>query len=167
VFRLVTAPVIVKVARPSIRHTAAVVSLVEWVTRHGVPSVPLLSGVPQPLDLAGCAVTLWQYLPPARAIAAVDLAAPLQALHEVPLPPLPLPDLDALGAIHHSIQASSIVSAAERDILLRRWSHLVDAVPELRYDGPPRLISMATHSIGTRCGTRRTTGLCSLTGTAQ
>ncbi|KOX20229.1 hypothetical protein ADK67_30650 [Saccharothrix sp. NRRL B-16348] len=140
VFRLVTAPVIVKVARPNIRHTAAVVALVEWVTEHGVPSVPLLAGTSQPLEAAGCGVTLWRYLPPTRQIAASDIAVPLRALHEVPLPSLPLPELDALGAIHHSIQASRIISDHERDVLLRRWSRLVDAVPGLRYDGPPRLI---------------------------
>ncbi|MFE9745924.1 phosphotransferase enzyme family protein [Saccharothrix saharensis] len=140
VFRLVTAPVIVKVARPNIRHTAAVVSLVEWVVEHGVPSVPLLSGTGQPLEVAGCGVTLWRYLPPTRLIAAGDIAVPLRALHEVPLPPIPLPELDALGAIHNSIQASTIISAQERGVLLRRWSRLVDAVPGLRYEGPPRLI---------------------------
>jgi Ser/Thr protein kinase RdoA (MazF antagonist) len=140
VFRLVTAPVIVKVARPNIRHSAAVVSLVEWVAEHGVPSVPLFAGAGQPLEVAGCGVTLWRYLPPTRQIAAGDIAVPLRALHEVPLPPLPLPELDALGAIHHSIQASTIVSAHERGVLLRHWNRLVDTVPELRCVGGPRLL---------------------------
>ncbi|MCE6997762.1 aminoglycoside phosphotransferase family protein [Saccharothrix sp. S26] len=140
VFRLATVPVIVKVARPNIRHTAAVVSLIGWVVDHGVPTVPLLPDVPQPLEVAGCGVTFWRYLPPTRPIAADDIAVPLRALHDAPLPPFPLPELDALGAIHHSIQASTILSPPERGVLLRRWSRLVDMVPRLRYDGPPRLI---------------------------
>jgi aminoglycoside phosphotransferase (APT) family kinase protein len=140
VFRLVTEPVVVKVVRPGIRHTRDMVKLVQWLVGQGVPSVALLEKIRQPLQLAGCAVTLWHYLPQERAISAADIAGPLRALHELPPPPMKVPELDALGAIHHSIQVSRLLSTEERESLLRHWKRLVDLVPQLRYSAGPQLI---------------------------
>ncbi len=128
VYRLVTAPVIIKVVRPSILHTEDVIRLVRWLADEQVPTVPLLD-VEQPMHLASCAVTLWRYLPQDRMVSAVEIAEPLLSLHRLGTAPVELPRLDALGAIRHSIDASKIVSDAERSQLEER---LADIVSRLR-----------------------------------
>lgn len=140
VYQLVTAPVVVKVARPGSRQNADVVSLVQWLEHQAVPTVPLLPGVEQPLDIEGCAVTLWRYLPQRRAIAAGDIAEPLATLHQVGRPPMSLPPLEAVRAIRRGITASRILSASERAVLWQRCEVLVETTAELDYQLAPTLI---------------------------
>jgi Phosphotransferase enzyme family len=140
VYQLVTAPVVVKVARPGISHLRHIVALVHWLREQDVPTVPLLEHVDQPLSVGGYEVTLWQYLPQTRPILAGDIAEPLVALHRLPPPPMTLPTLDALAAIHHSIDRGHILTAEERVILHGRWERLNELVPWLSYGQPPRLL---------------------------
>lgn len=63
VYRLTTAPVVVKVARPSIGRGKDIVLLVQWLAEQAIPIVSLATDVEQPLELAGCEVTLWCYFP--------------------------------------------------------------------------------------------------------
>ena len=116
VYQLTTAPVVVKVVRPGIKHTEDVVKLVRWLAEQHVPTVPLLD-IEQPMHLAGCAITLWRYLPQDQAVSAADIAQPLLSLHSLKTVPLELPELDALGMIRHSIEASTILSDDERTVL--------------------------------------------------
>lgn len=138
VYQLSTAPVVVKVVRPGIRHTEDVVKLVWWLAEQHVPTVPLLD-IEQPMHLAGCAVTLWRYLPQSQAVSAEDIARPLLSLHRLGPVPLELPQLDALGMIRHSIEASTIVSDVERTVL---EEFLNDVAARLRLveTSEPRLI---------------------------
>ncbi len=140
VYQLVTAPVVVKVARPGMHHLRQVVSLVHWLLDQDVPTVPLLEHILQPLDIEGYAVTLWQYLPPTRAILAGDIAEPLATLHRAPAPPVELPHLDALATIRRSIERSRILTVEERAILRSKWERLTELVPRLGYAQPPRFI---------------------------
>jgi hypothetical protein len=133
VYRLVTAPVVIKVARPGARHIAEVIELVSWLEKHAVPTVRLWDGVSQPLNVAGVAVTLWEYLPQERSVLAGDIAAPLQALHNTPLPPLRLRPLDPFGEIRYSIEASRILVASDRDMLLERCSTLAHQAKDISF----------------------------------
>lgn len=116
VYQLTTAPVVVKVVRPGIKHTEDVVKLVRWLAEQHVPTVPLLD-IEQPMHLAGCAITAWRYLPQDQAVSAADIAQPLLSLHSLRPVPLELPELDALGMIRHSIEASTTLSDDERTLL--------------------------------------------------
>ncbi|SDP94132.1 phosphotransferase family protein [Lentzea jiangxiensis] len=138
VYRLVTAPVVVKVVRPSIRHTEEVVRLVRWLAEEHVPTVPLLD-VEQPMHLAGCTVTFWRFLPQDHEVPTSEIAEPLSCLHRLKTAPVDLPRLDALGAIRHSIDASKIVSDAERS---RLEEYLTDITVRLQQaeHGEHRLI---------------------------
>lgn len=139
VYRLATAPVVVKVARPGIRHTEDVVRLVQWLIEQHVPTVPLLDAE-QPMHLAGCAVTLWRYLPQDKKISAGDVALPLRALHEVREVPIALPRLDALGAIRHSIEVSTLVSEIERAVLEEFLNDVTFRLQDIQFSNPPQLI---------------------------
>ncbi|MGZ3144447.1 phosphotransferase family protein [Lentzea chajnantorensis] len=138
VYRLVTAPVIVKVLRPNIRHTENVVRLVRWLSERHVPTLSLLD-IEQPLDITGCAVTLWPYLPQNREMSAGEIAEPLFSLHRLTTAPIELPQLDALGAIRRSIDSSTIVSAAERNRLERHLSDVTSRLQQVELS-EPRLI---------------------------
>ncbi|WP_063710809.1 phosphotransferase [Actinokineospora enzanensis] len=140
VFKLVTAPVIVKVTRPGITHTDVVVSLVEWLHEHNVPTVSLIQGSPQPLTVAGCAVTFWEYLPQSTPILAQEIAEPLRVLHECPPPPQALPALDPIGAIHRSIDTSRILDDDERRLLRRTCGDLETLYRQLPYQDTSRVL---------------------------
>lgn len=140
VYRLLMAPVVVKVARPSVGRGANVVSLVQWLTSQAVPTVQLATDVEQPLELAGCAVTLWRYLPQSRPVVAGDIAEPLATLHRAALPPMPVPPLEPVSAIRRGIASSRILSDAERAALRLRCEELAEAMTELDYQLAPTLI---------------------------
>jgi aminoglycoside phosphotransferase (APT) family kinase protein len=99
-----------------------------------------VTDVEQPLELAGCAVTLWHYLPQGRPIVAADIAEPLTALHRAGLPPLPLPALTPVGAIRSGIAGSRILDDAARAVLVRRCDELAEAVTTLDYILKPALV---------------------------
>ncbi|MGX7824091.1 phosphotransferase family protein [Actinokineospora sp. 24-640] len=140
VYKLASAPVIVKVARPNVSHSDAVVSLVRWLSTHGVPTVTLIPGLDQPLTLAGCAVTFWQYLPQAGPIRACDIAEPLAMLHQVPPPAMSLPRLAPVHAIQRAISTSALLVESEKTILQRRCDDLAESFADLRYMWQPTLI---------------------------
>lgn len=140
VYQLVSAPVVVKVTRPGTHHAAEVVSLVRHLISHGVPTVPLATDVAQPVTVAGCAVTLWRYLPQERPIRTGDIGSPLAALHNAPPPATALPPLRPIPAIKHDITASRILDDAERAALRYRCDELSETTAELNYLFTPTLI---------------------------
>ncbi len=140
VYQLVTAPVVVKVARPGRYQLRQVPSLVQWLLARSVPTVPLLGHIAQPLEVEGYVVTLWRYLPQTRPILAGDIAEPLASLHRAPMPPVKLPRLDALASIRSSIERSRILTVEERTILRGKWERLTELVSRLSYEQPSRLL---------------------------
>lgn len=140
VYKLGSAPIVVKIARPGVQHTSTVVRLVRWLTDHNVPSVPLHQGVDQPLSLGGCAVTFWRYLPQARPITAGDIAGPLAALHAAPSPPLTLPELNPIGAIERSLRANRVLTGDEVELLRDRCRKLAAELSLVRFTGRRTLV---------------------------
>jgi hypothetical protein len=139
VYQLTASPAVVKVARPGTHHVPQVVALARWLVRQGVPTVSLID-IDQPIVVHGYFVTMWQYLPQTHSILASDIAAPLAALHRLPLPPVNLPQLDALAAIRRSIERSRILTTREQAILRGKWERLSELVPRLTYEHSPRLL---------------------------
>lgn len=141
VYRLITAPVIVKIARPddSAEHIQRTVDLTRWLTSLAFPTVPLLD-VAQPVVTDRAVATFWRYLPQHRPIEADDIARPLRQLHELPLPPVKLPALDAVAAIRRSLSKHKILSPGELDFLAERCDTLERELTGISYDQPPRLL---------------------------
>lgn len=140
VYRLTTAPVVVKVARPSQTNVREVVRLVRWATENGIPTVGLLDDVQQPVEIGGCAITFWHYLSQSRPITAGDIARPLRALHTAPHPSTPTRNLDAPAAIKWALDQSQLLTDTEREALLDTWERLRSLAPTLPYEAPPQLI---------------------------
>lgn len=127
VFLLASQPVVVKVLRRGTEIEAAVATtqLAQWLQRQGFPTVPLHPGIDQPQLIDDHAVTYWTYIPqPAAPVAAADLGKPLRTLHELPLPSIPLPRLDAFAAIRKSIDTTTTLTDDELDTLSGRYDEL-------------------------------------------
>jgi Ser/Thr protein kinase RdoA (MazF antagonist) len=141
VYRLAAAPVIVKIARPddSAEQIQRAVGLTRWLTSLSFPTVPLLD-IAQPVVAGGAAATFWRYLPQHRPVEAGDIARPLRQLHELPLPPVRLPALDAVAAIRRSLRKHKILSSGELDFMTERCDTLERKLPGISYDQPLRLI---------------------------
>ncbi|MQY19885.1 aminoglycoside phosphotransferase family protein [Nocardia macrotermitis] len=149
VYRLVSAPVVVKIDRPHQGATAVdVVALVRWLRARQV-SVVGLASVRQPMEIDGCVVTFWQYLPQYREIIAPDLAEPLSMLHSLRTrPPQWLPARHLAGTftrIARSIAASRILTPEHRALLRAERARLAARAAEVTFVLPPGLIHGDAH----------------------
>lgn len=136
VVRLVSAPVVVKIARrgSSIETTGSTVALVRWLADRGFPTVALHPGVEQPVLVDGHTVTFWTYLPqPDLPVTACQLGGPLRMLHALPMPPFAVRELDAIAAIRFSLAASTALSGDESHFLAERADVLERQLAGLRY----------------------------------
>jgi hypothetical protein len=149
VYRLLRAPVVVKIDRPCVgKAPVDVAGLARWLHRQDVPVVPPVP-TRQPLEFDGCAVTFWRYLPPSREIIAADLAGPLSLLHALRTrPPQRLPGRhlrDTFARIAESIDASRILSPSDRMLLRAERARLAARAPEIAFALPPGLIHGDAH----------------------
>ncbi|MGW0251156.1 phosphotransferase family protein [Nocardia goodfellowii] len=137
VYKLASAPVVVKVGRPNHVGHIDVVGLVRWLEKMEVPTVALVD-TDQPLQIAGCPVTFWRYMDQERGISsAAELAQPLAQLHSCPTEsPIGLPNRhidNTLVAITNAIETSEILTPRHRSILSARRDALVDQAAAIRF----------------------------------
>ncbi|WP_024799966.1 phosphotransferase family protein [Nocardia sp. BMG51109] len=149
VYRLVSEPIVVKIDRPSDGSAALdVVALVRWLRARDVPVVPLADAV-QPLEIDGCAVTFWRYLPQRREIVAADLAEPLSRLHRLhhrPAQWLPTNHLaDTFARIGYAIDANTILPPSDRRLLRAERNRLAAQRDTISFPLPEGLIHGDAH----------------------
>ncbi|MBB3733806.1 aminoglycoside phosphotransferase family protein [Nonomuraea dietziae] len=99
-------------------QTAAAVREVQvarWLEAQEVPAVQALPNVDQPAEVDGRAVTWWQELPPHRHGTAVEVAAALRRLHDLP-PPITFDvgRLDPFVRLSDRIERAATLSEADR-----------------------------------------------------
>lgn len=162
-YQLASVPIVVKIARPTIGHVRQVVQLVRWLEQCDVPTVSLWNSIDQPLQVAGCAVTFWRYLPPTSPISAGDSAEPLSALHGIGAPPITVPMYAPLNAIRRSIDASRLLTIEDQKLLKDRCEALSSEADEVQYELPPGVIH-GDPQHGNACGTRISIGQCCAIG---
>jgi Ser/Thr protein kinase RdoA (MazF antagonist) len=141
VYKLDKDEVIVKIARPdySREDIDRSVTLTQWLMALGFPTVPLLE-VQQPVIAQGAVATFWRYLPQSRAIMASDIALPLRAMHELPLPPFAMPQIEAVSAIRYSLDNEQILDSDDHAFLAERCDGLAASLAGLQYDTQPCLL---------------------------
>ncbi|MVO90221.1 aminoglycoside phosphotransferase family protein [Streptomyces sp. p1417] len=143
------AAVVMKVARRGtpIEKVRRTVCFVQWLVDRGFPTVPLHPGLEQPVVIDGHAVTFWTYLPQPEGlpVAASKIAKPLFALHNLPTPPLSLPQHDNIRAIRASLATITSLPAAALRFLSDRadrlevdLEHVAFALPEGPLQGDPQ-----------------------------
>ncbi|NIL40709.1 phosphotransferase [Salinispora arenicola] len=166
--------VVVKIAPAEfgVERMRAVVTLVRWLVGQGFPTVGLSPRLPQPLLVGEHAATVWQRLDPANdtPVTTAELGTLLRQLHALPAPPVSLPTLEPVDSIRRSVQRSTILTAGDRDLLLKRleplaarWREmsfawgvsLIQSDPQSRnalrrFDGTPVLADWDGAAIGPR-----------------
>lgn len=144
VVRLRHDPVVVKIARRGTPHQEVerTVRFVRWLMEQGFPTAPLHPvAVEQPLVVDGAAVTFWTYLPqPAEAVAAVQLARPLAALHALPVPDLGLPQHDNVTAIRRSLTSTVTLPPEDLVFLSEQADILEKELDDIAFGRPMGLI---------------------------
>ncbi|MFJ2478417.1 phosphotransferase family protein [Streptomyces sp. NPDC087659] len=142
VVRLRRDPVVVKIARKGSRYedVERTVQFVQWLMARGFPTAPL-HDVPQPVIVDGHSITFWTYLPqPDHPVTAQQLAVPLQELHNLPTPPIQLPEHDTVTAIGRSIAAANVLPASTRAFLSERLERLTKELDEIDFLFPDTVI---------------------------
>lgn len=144
VFRLASAPVIVRVARSvdGLAAAARPVRVARWLADHGVPAVAALD-VEQPFVVAGRVVTVWESVSAASAHGTTgELGALLHRLHALPMPDIALPaeSIETAGEVEARVGALTTIGADDRRMLTSRMTRIVEAYRELSFVLPPGLI---------------------------
>lgn len=142
VVRLRHDPVVVKIARRGSRYedVERTVRFVQWLMDLDFPTSPL-HDVAQPTVVDGHFATFWTHLPqPEEPVTAQQLAEPLLTLHNLPAPPMQLPEHDAVAAIGRSITAADVLPAATRAFLNERLERLSKELDEIDFLFPETVI---------------------------
>ncbi|NEB14774.1 aminoglycoside phosphotransferase family protein [Streptomyces coelicoflavus] len=138
-FRLASAPVIVRVARGREWLTTArkEVAVSGWLAEEGFSAARIVEDVEQPLLIDGYPVTFWrQIVEGDRKPAYGELGAVLRDLHALTVPAgLELPRFDPFGRQELRIDRASIPED-DRTFLRKRWRELQDRYRELEFDTP-------------------------------
>lgn len=166
--------VVVKIAPEEfgLDRTRIVVAVVQWLSARQFPTVSLSPRLRQPLLVDGYAVTVWERLDPAhdKPVTTSELGTLLRKLHALPAPPVSLPRLQPIDNVRQSVAKSTIISAEDRDLLLKRleslaarWSamdfplgaSLIQSDPQTRnalrrFDGAPVLADWDGAATGPR-----------------
>jgi Ser/Thr protein kinase RdoA (MazF antagonist) len=141
VFRLATAPVVVRIGR-SVGYLNAArreLALSGWLSAGGVPVVQAADvAAVQPLVVDGRVVTFWRAAGSGDAYGSVvELAAILRRLHGLAAPVgLVLPELDPFARADARIRASVDVAPADRAYLLDRVAELREKYATLSFALP-------------------------------
>lgn len=137
VYRLPSAPVIVRIAR-DVDAAAAMdraVAVARWLESENFPATRVLSGVEQPLTAGGRVVTFWESAQEREEYATVtELADLLRRLHWLEEPEsLRLSHFDPVGKLWCSLRAMRGVSAEDAAFLEQRVTRLAKEYGELDF----------------------------------
>jgi aminoglycoside phosphotransferase (APT) family kinase protein len=148
VFRLAAQPVVIRIAGSwALRHRVAkVVRVANWLAEHDFPAVRLLPGVTQPVQVGEYLATVWAEVPTgSRRPTTRDLAVLLRRLHELPPPPLALPDWSPLDDVARRIGDAEVLDAEDREFLEQRCTTLAEQLATLEFPLPPAIVHGDAH----------------------
>lgn len=121
-----TGRIVARVARSG-QATAAAreVKIARWLEAHQVPAVQAVPGLDQPVVVDGRAVTWWVELPPHRHGTAVQVAAALRRLHDLPIPTdVELGRLDPFVRLAERIERATALPEDDRVWMRERLADL-------------------------------------------
>ena len=149
IYRLVGAPVVVRIARSSRRWPDAVkeVRMSRWLADQGVRVAQLAGVDEQPFDVDGHPVTFWQFIDGRRGQPSDigDLARILRSIHELPVEQAPeLPAFDPFARVVHRIEQSPIPED-DRAFLARTLDEFRAQVWELDFPLTPAVLHGDAH----------------------
>ncbi|MER6558537.1 phosphotransferase [Streptomyces sp. NPDC001027] len=116
------------------RRLETAVSLTRWLVANGFPATEP-SDISQPITNGPYVITFWKHYlqsgegaPPAGPLG--DL---LRALHDLPPPPIDLPDYRPLASFNATLKASTFLTDDLRDWLTTRMTELLDSYEQLDF----------------------------------
>ncbi|GAA2411218.1 aminoglycoside phosphotransferase family protein [Nonomuraea africana] len=131
--------IIARVSRAGqVAAAAREVRVARWLESHKVPAVQALPGVEQPAEIDGRAVTWWRELPPHRHGTALEVAAALRLLHDLPPPTtFDVGRLDPFVRLAERIDRAATLTEPDRAWMRKhlaglraRWASLPGGLPE-------------------------------------
>ncbi|MGC0403363.1 aminoglycoside phosphotransferase [Streptomyces sp. SAI-126] len=138
-FRLASAPVIVRVARgkewlPKARTEVAVSG---WLAEEGFPAARIVGDLEQPLLVEGHPVTFWHLIVEGdRKATYGELGGVLRDLHSLKLPEgLELPSFEPFDKQELRMERA-VIPPDDKVFLRKRWRELQDKYAELRFETP-------------------------------
>ncbi|MFJ8028855.1 aminoglycoside phosphotransferase family protein [Streptomyces sp. NPDC096311] len=139
-FRLVSVPMIVRIAR-SVEYLSAArkeVAVSRWLAGEGFPAARVVEDLEQPLMVDGHPVTFWHLIVDAgRAATYGELGAVLRDLHALALPDgLELPQYSAFGLSDLRLERAAGISDDDLQFLRKRGQELKERLAELRFGSP-------------------------------
>ncbi|MCQ9179278.1 aminoglycoside phosphotransferase family protein [Streptomyces sp. IBSBF 2953] len=135
VFLLAAEGVVVRVSPISQqRRLETAVSLARWLVANDFPATEPVN-VPQPVAYGPYVVTFWQHYPQPEhgAPPAGRLGDLLRALHDLPPPPLALPEYRPLTSFKNAVDHSTYLAPRQREWLTARRKELLDAYGKLDF----------------------------------
>lgn len=147
VYALAGAPVVLRiVGSRALRHRAAkVVAVARHFERHGVPSIRLLPGVDQPIQVDEHVVTAWVRVEhEGRRPTAQDLGRLLRRVHALP-PPEGVGEWAPLADVRARVADAEEIDPGDRRFLLRRCAEVEAALSELEFPLPRTLVHGDAH----------------------
>ncbi|WP_080646774.1 phosphotransferase family protein [Salinispora arenicola] len=140
VFDLVTSPVVVRIpGSPSVNERVnKVVAVAKWLEENDMPSVRLVEGLPQPLEIANTRVTFWQRVPPANTSpTGYDLGRALRRYHTLPHPKLELPTWQPMISVRSRIESEDVLTPGDHAFLIEKCDEVQEALDGVPYFLPP------------------------------
>lgn len=134
VFALPTARLVIRIARSHqlLNRVPKVVQLAQWFAQVDAPTIRLLGGIEQPVQIGDLMATVWHYIPSTASSPTVDDLGPaLREFHALATPPFPLPRWDPVGDARRRIADADGLREGERDFLLGWCDRLQPQVTDL------------------------------------
>ncbi|EGD42817.1 aminoglycoside phosphotransferase [Nocardioidaceae bacterium Broad-1] len=135
VFALPNSHLVVRIAGSAAvgRSAGKVVDVARWLEHHDMPTVRLATDVPQPLDIEGHAVSLWELVSDTgRSATARDIGHILRLFHSLNDAP-DLPPWNTLGLIRSRLESADVLSSAEHGFLVETADSIAADLDEVDF----------------------------------
>lgn len=148
VFALPRSGIVIRIARTHrLRdRVTKVVQLAQWFAEIDAPTIRLLPGVKQPIQVGDLVASIWRYVPPLSPAPVVeDLGLVLREFHALGVPSLPLPLWDPIQDARQRLADAEGLDGHDRDFLVEWCDRLDPQISALNKRAARKLIHGDAH----------------------
>lgn len=136
VFALPSSRLVVRIAGSAAVGQSAhkVVEVARWLESHDMPTVRLATDLPQPIQVQGHAVSIWQLVhDTGRSATGRDIGHILRRFHSLPDPPPDLPSWSTLGLIRSRLETTGVLTKNEHAFLSDTADNIAANLEDIDY----------------------------------